>query len=257
MTAFLLAALLSLPAAAETVVLRTNFGDLRAVLKCDAAPRRCERFLSAVRAGSYDGVPAAGVDPARMIRFKGVDGGGYAPGAPAPALPAEPGGLPHRYGTLTYARPASQPDPTGTAFSIMVAAVPAMDGKFTSFGFVSGGGDVLELIRALPLGPDGAPVETVRIEKAWVEGESAAPSASRGLLAVAAALAIAGLFLTAAGSRRKNLKLTAAGLLALLAGFFAAFSALLPAASSSAWLGIVLLAAAVAVFRLMGRFEKA
>ncbi|MBI3552700.1 MAG: peptidylprolyl isomerase [Elusimicrobia bacterium] len=244
----------------ERVVLRTNFGDLVVALYADAAPNHAARFLDLVRSGAYDGAEIFKIDAARMIHVAGVGRRGAKSQRTGPEtltkLAPETGAAPHRYGTLTFARDPSDPDATGTSFAVMLAIVPAMDGRFTAFGRVEDGFEILETIRGVPVGPGGVPIERVAVERAFVRDAPAEGPPTRAWL-VPLLVAGCGALLSGLGGRLSWRLAGSMGLLLVLCGFFLLFAAYAPWAGRSRWLGLGLLSAAVAVFRLMTFFERA
>lgn len=251
----------------ERVVLRTDAGDLVLALY-DDAPKHAAKFLALARAGAYDATPLAKVDATRFAAFSGA----IKPGRSG-KLPHESGG-PHRFGVLTAAHQPGDPDPGETAFVILFADIPAMNGRFSSFGELAGGRDVFEALKTAPIDGSARPVRPIAIRSTEVFADESAlakttlrgpdlkalgrdESAERRLwliviaamfLASAAAIALLGIELGPAS--------TSFALLAALCGFFALFAAFADSAASSAWISVPLFAATVGVFRLMARFER-
>ena len=265
----LLLALSTAAAGAEQagrVVLETTVGDLVLALRADAAPKQSERFLRLVRRGFYDDATVDRIDPTLYVRI----GPARRRGAPltsdqarelAKPRPAVERGLPHDFGVVTVAHAVGEKDETGTSLAFMLARVPSMDGRFASFAEVERGQKVLEYLRDEPCGPDHAPLAPIRIKRAYVAdavvvsllGLREPPERRRFDLLPAAVAALAGLALFAFSSSRAGRSL---GLLAVLSGFFMGLVAVGGEARQSPWLGTLLLAAAVAVFRLMSNFES-
>lgn len=266
MRILLLAAWLAGPAAAapalqaERVVLRTPAGDLVVALYA-GAPRHAAKLLGLFRAGAYDGAPVTKVDPSRFIAFGGVKS------AAIKRLPVETGGGPHRAGVVAMAHAPGDPDESGTAFVILFADIPAMDGRFTAVGELAGGREVLEALKSFPVGGDARPAAPLALSRAEVFasadelaktvlrgpdsralGRDAGDARRRILLGLAALAPAAGAALWRSAR--------SPALLVILSGFFAAFAALADLSAYSAPLSIALFAATVGVFRLMGRFER-
>jgi cyclophilin family peptidyl-prolyl cis-trans isomerase len=269
--ALLLAALLAprAPAAAAEpprVVLETTLGDLVLALRPDAAPRQVERFLALVRAGAYDSVPVARVDRTRYVRFAPVTRRRLTLSpeqralAVAPRPPIE-GALKNDYGTVTVVRGRDDVDATGTGLALILAPMPAMDGRFTSFAVVERGQETLEALREAPCDPDHAPLRAIEISRAYVLDAAAAsslalsrpPPGAAALLGPGVAALALGLLALLLRPRRPAAR--AGARLAVLLGFFGVLVAAAGRARGSAWLGTLLLAGAVAVFWLMTSFE--
>lgn len=243
----------------ERVILQTAYGDMTAVLYDDVAPLHAARFLSLARAGAYDGAEIFKIDSKRLVHVAGVDRGRQEIPEDLKAmqhLKPELGGAPHRYGTLTFARDSSDLDPTGTSFAILLTAVPSMDGRFTAFGRVESGLDVLETLRSVPIGSGGHPLERLEIIHAFVIGYPAGSAPPAGAWYFPALLLACGLSMRWQGARAAWRLLSSCGLLIVLAGYFLLFAAYAPWAAQGMWLGALLLVGAIAVFRLMASFES-
>ena len=274
MRCFVLAALLlTTPASAapvlfpQRVILHTDAGDLVLALYA-GAPKHAAKLLALMRTGAYDGSPVAKVDSSRFVAFSS------ARNAPnAARLPVESGG-PHRYGVVSMAHQDGDPDKGETAFVILFADLAGMDGRFSAIGEVVGGREVLAAIREVPIDGSSRPVRPLAIrsssvlasetelaktslrgpERAALGGDDAAERRRWLLLATGMFLAAAAaLLLLSAEIGAASGSLT---LLAALCGFFFFFAAYADKAATSPWISVPLFAATVAVFRLMGRFER-
>lgn len=252
MTALALAAwLLASPAGAapelrpERVVLHTGAGDLVLALYA-GAPRHADKLHALFRAGAYDSAPVRKIDPARFVAFGGA---ARLPGIER--LPLESGG-PHRAGVVSMAHQPGDPDESETAFVILLADIPGMDGRFSAVGEVVGGREALALLTAEPVDQDLRPLRPLSILRSAVHG--GAGNRRLPFLLAAAFLALAGGLLSFRA--RLGPAAPSAALLAILAAFFAAFSALAETAAASPGLSVPLYAATVGVFLLMSRFER-
>lgn len=257
----------------ERVVLHTDAGDVVLALYA-GAPRHAAKLLALFRDGAYDTAPVTKVDPARFIAFGGVE----RRREPLPSgrvreitrLPVETGGGPHRAGVVAMAHAPDDPDASETAFVILFADIPPMDGRFSAVGEVVGGRGALEALKNTLADGDSRPVAPVELRGSGVFrseeelaktalrgpdrgalGRDEAATRRRALLG----LAVLGLAL-AAGLRLFRPGAASVALLLVLSGFFAAFAALADLSATSSWLSVALFAATVAVFRLMGRFER-
>ena len=129
------------------------------------APKTVAQFKDLVRKGFYDGK-----DFYRVVRGHVIQTGG----GDAPKLPPEFNAKPHVFGTLGLGRTGDEWS-GDSEFYVCVAARPYLDGKYTVFGRLVGGADVLERIAVVPVeevweGPSRMamhrPVEPVAILKA-------------------------------------------------------------------------------------------
>ncbi|HWP35542.1 MAG TPA: peptidylprolyl isomerase [Thermodesulfobacteriota bacterium] len=110
----------------------------------DVAPRTVENFLALVRRGFYDGLTFHRVVPGFVVQ--GGDPNGDGTGGPGYAIKAEFNARKHVTGTVAMAR-AAHPDSAGSQFYICLAPQPSLDGKYTVFGQVIEGMDVVQRIR--------------------------------------------------------------------------------------------------------------
>ena len=75
---------------------------------------------------------------------------------------------PHLRGTLSMAR-GQNPDSAGSQFFICVAPQPMLDGKYTVFGEVISGMDVVDKIAAAPRDSRDNPLERIDMKVKIVE----------------------------------------------------------------------------------------
>jgi peptidyl-prolyl cis-trans isomerase A (cyclophilin A) len=174
-----LAALVCLPAVADTVRLNTSQGDIVLALDREKAPKTVENFVQYVKAKHFDGLIFHRVIDGFMIQ-----GGGMKPDmsekATRPPIPLESrNGLKNEKGTVAMAR-TSVPSSATSQFFINVAdnamldQANSRDGEgYAVFGRVVEGMDVVDKIRLLPTqarGPhQNVPTIPVVILKATLE----------------------------------------------------------------------------------------
>lgn len=168
------------PAAADRAVIETNLGTMTIELFPEVAPRTVEQFRRLVAEGWYDGKPFYRVVAGHVIQTG--DGGEN----DQPTVPAEFNEKPHVVGAVGLARD-EDPDSGSTEFYVCLAPRPHLDGRYTVFGQVVEGLDVLAAIGAVPveekwLGDEEPrvafhePVEPVVIERAWLVDGGGAPA---------------------------------------------------------------------------------
>jgi predicted neuraminidase/cyclophilin family peptidyl-prolyl cis-trans isomerase len=125
----------------EICALETNLGTMRFELFEADAPRTVAQFEALVRSGFYDGK-----DFYRVVRghvIQAGDGG-------APPLPPEFNTRPHLVGTLGLGRVGDEWSGDSEIY-VCVAPRPHLDGRYTVFGQLVDGLDVLESIAAVPV----------------------------------------------------------------------------------------------------------
>lgn len=151
-------------------VLDTSFGGITLSFTPDKAPMHVRNFLRLAQAGVYDGMSFHRVVKGFVIQS------GHLPTRTAPLgetqqqyvrqIKAEFNDQLHEKGTLSMARLAD-PDSASASFFIVTAKAEALDGKYSAFGKVERGLDVVEKIEAVAVNGE-APVERVDLRKVTV-----------------------------------------------------------------------------------------
>jgi len=122
----------------EVCVLETSLGTM--VFRFfDEAPRTSAHFKELVREGFYDGLPFYRVVAGHVIQAGNFDG------LPKRTVDAEVGAHPHLAGTVGLARD-EDPDSGSTEVYICLAPRPHLDGRYSVFGQLVEGYDVLAAI---------------------------------------------------------------------------------------------------------------
>jgi len=159
---------------AETrAVIETKFGNIELRFFPDVAPNHVNNFIELAKKGFYDGTIFHRVIPGFMIQggdpnTKGEDRSRYGTGGPGYSLKAEFNNRPHKRGTLSMARTAN-PDSAGSQFFICVADAPFLDGKYTVFGEVVSGMDVVDKIVSQPRDARDNPLERIEMKVRIIE----------------------------------------------------------------------------------------
>ncbi len=147
----------------EVAVITTTEGTMVVGFWPDVAPDTVANFKKLASQGFYDGTAFH-----RIIKGFMIQGGDpntkdpakenvYGQGGPGYSIKAEFNSRQHETGVISMAR-SSDPDSAGSQFFICDAPAnnPGMqylDGKYTAFGKLTKGEDVLEKIAATPVGP--------------------------------------------------------------------------------------------------------
>jgi len=154
----------------EVAVLETTMGQIVLGFYPDSAPLHVESFKKLSREGVYDGVLFHRVIPKFVIQGgdpKTADPSTpkelYGTGGTGHNLQAEFNERPHVHGTLSMAR-AQDPNSADSQFFICLEKITHLDGKYTVFGEVLKGLDVVDSIGAVERGVRDIPVSPVRIE---------------------------------------------------------------------------------------------
>jgi len=163
----------------EVAVLETNQGTIVIGFFPDVAPKHVTRFKELVKEGFYDGILFHRVIPGFVVQAgdpntKNPDfprekyGSG---GSDKGNLPDEYNSRPHIRGTLSAAS-TPQPNSSNSQFFICVARIPHLDGKYTVYGQVIQGMDVVDRIVNTERDRRDNPIEPMKIIRATLAKRS-------------------------------------------------------------------------------------
>ena len=144
----------------EVAVIKTNHGEMIVEFWSDVAPKTVENFKTLAKKGFYDGTCFH-----RIIKGFMVQGGDpltkddskasrWGTGDPGYKIKAEFSDRSHVRGVLSMAR-SNDPDSAGSQFFICHGDASFLNNKYTAFGKVIKGDEVLEKIANVPCGPGG------------------------------------------------------------------------------------------------------
>jgi peptidyl-prolyl cis-trans isomerase B (cyclophilin B) len=148
---------------AKQAVVDTSAGTFVIDLRPDLAPNHVGYFIKLAREGAFNGTIRLAIiqggdplskDPAKS-RLYGTGGLGV--------LKAEINAERATRGAVAAVLQPNRPDSAGAQFFVCVTDQPALDGKYTVFGRVSDGMDVVQKISEVPVGEGGAPNERIVI----------------------------------------------------------------------------------------------
>ena len=153
----------------EVAVIKTTEGEMVVEFWPDVAPKTVENFKTLARKGFYDGTCFH-----RVIKDFMIQGGDaltkdptkeaqWGTGDPGYKIKAEFNSRSHTRGVLSMAR-SSDPDSAGSQFFICHGAPTSLDGKYTAFGKLIKGDDVLEKIATTPTHPPDRPNKRMGVE---------------------------------------------------------------------------------------------
>ena len=136
--------------AGENAVIETKFGSIELEFFEGKAPGHVKNFKDLAKKGFYDGTTFHRVIKGFMIQggdpnSKNVDRSMHGMGGPNYTIKAEFNDTPHDRGILSMAR-SSDPNSAGSQFFIVVKDSHFLDNKYTVFGKVVKGMDVVDKI---------------------------------------------------------------------------------------------------------------
>ena len=130
----------------NTVILTTKNGKVVIRLRPDWAPKHVAQIKTLVKRGFYDGIVFHRVIPGFMAQTGDPTGTGTG-GSDLPNLPAEFNQTHFTRGILGMAR-SEDPDSANSQFFIVFDDAGFLDGKYTAFGEVVSGMDVVDKVKA-------------------------------------------------------------------------------------------------------------
>lgn len=126
------------------VTIEMDKGNIVFEMYPDAAPKTVERISYLIESGFYNGLKFHRVVPGFVIQ--GGDPLGNGTGGSGVKIPAEFNNKPHLTGTVAMAR-AADPNSADSQFYICLAPQPSLDGKYTVFGQVTEGMDIVQKVK--------------------------------------------------------------------------------------------------------------
>jgi peptidyl-prolyl cis-trans isomerase B (cyclophilin B) len=153
----------------EVAVIKTTEGEMVIEFWPDVAPKTVENFKTLAKKGFYDGTCFH-----RVIKDFMIQGGDpltkdqnmealWGTGDPGYKIKAEFNSRPHERGVISMAR-SNDPDSAGSQFFICHGAPSFLNGKYTAFGKLIKGDDVLENIATTPTHPQDRPNKRMGVE---------------------------------------------------------------------------------------------
>ena len=152
----------------KQAVVVTTAGEFVIDLRPDLAPNHVAYFIELAQDGAYDGTTFH-----RMIKHGIIQGGDPLSKDPAKAKAYGTGGLgklkaefnsePATRGAVAAVLVPGKPDSAGSQFFVCVTDQTALTGKYTIFGRVSEGLDVVTTISETPTSEDGRALERIEI----------------------------------------------------------------------------------------------
>ncbi|HTD66518.1 MAG TPA: peptidylprolyl isomerase [Candidatus Limnocylindria bacterium] len=165
----------------EVAVIKTTAGEMTVEFWPDVAPKTVENFKTLAKKGFYDGTAFHRIIKGFMIQGGDpltkdkANEGRFGTGDPGYKIKAEFNERSHQKGVLSMARSAD-PDSAGSQFFICDGDASFLDRKYTAFGKVSKGLDVLEKIANTPVAPGGGGERSKPLQRVEVESVKIVPA---------------------------------------------------------------------------------
>jgi len=162
-------------------VVTTDLGTFRFEFAPDKAPKHVEQFIARARQGYYDGsafhrVLANGIiqggDP--LLKNANTPRAQWGVGG-LNLLATEASDLKHERGTVSTIGIPGKANSEGAQFFVCVGPQAALDGKYSAFGRITEGIDVVEKISQVPVDANGLAEKPVRILKITIEKKREEP----------------------------------------------------------------------------------
>jgi cyclophilin family peptidyl-prolyl cis-trans isomerase len=138
---------------AAAVITMDDGGEIRLEFWPADAPNHVKNFLDLARKGFYDGQKVHRVEPKFVVQFGDpqtktlpLSDPRIGTGGPGHTVKAEFNKRPFERGVLGMAR-TSDPDSAGSQVYIMLGPAPFLNGKYTAFGRVTSGMEVVDRIK--------------------------------------------------------------------------------------------------------------
>jgi len=157
----------------DVAVLQTSMGTIVFRFFDKDAPKHVANFKKLAGEGFYNGTTFHRVIPGFMIQggdpnSKDADRSNDGTGGSGTNIPAEFNANKHLRGTVSMAR-SNDPNSASSQFFICVKPAEFLDGKYSVFGQVIEGMDVVDKIVSVPRDQKDNPIDKVVIEKATIE----------------------------------------------------------------------------------------
>ncbi|MBN1592529.1 MAG: peptidylprolyl isomerase [Candidatus Coatesbacteria bacterium] len=166
-------------AAPEIAEIETKFGNIRVEFYPNVAPKTVENFKKLAQSGFYSGTTFHRVIPGFVIQggdpnSKDDDRSNDGRGGPGWTIKAEFNNVKHERGILSMAR-GPHPDSAGSQFFICLGSLPNLDHKYTVFGKVIDGMDVVDKIAAQKTDANDNPIDPVPMKVTLMEKRPVGP----------------------------------------------------------------------------------
>jgi peptidyl-prolyl cis-trans isomerase B (cyclophilin B) len=165
----------------EAAIIKTSAGEMVLEFWPDVAPKTVENFKALARKGFYDGTAFH-----RIVKGFMIQGGdpltknpneeaSWGTGGPGHKVKAEFNDRRHQRGVISMAR-SSDPDSAGSQFFICLGDASFLDRKYTAFGKLTRGDDVLGKIGDTPVAMSSGGERSKPLTRIGVESVQIVPA---------------------------------------------------------------------------------
>ena len=246
------------------IVVTTSEGQILIALAPENAPAHVKQFLLAVEAGDFNYASVTRIAPNFYVQLVGKLGTAQLAGQPIEQ---------EKVGNVRGAfsvYDSGQADDIPTLMFAIISS-PQLNSDYTPIGFVEAGMDVVRAIaNSGTIGDDHHPAEAITIseihvastrERELLRGAEVSAESDQGTALLAAVFIVAcaafvAALISAFHDRLGKPRVRSLSLIVVLVSFFALWVALGGTEAGSGVVGVALFAGSIALFRLMGRFER-
>jgi peptidylprolyl isomerase len=246
------------------IVVTTPQGNILIALAPENAPEHVKQFLLALEAGDFDGADVTRISPKFYVQLDGALGTAQLAGQPVEQ--AKVGNVRGALSVYDSGKPGDAP----TLMFVLVGS-PQLNADYTPIGFVEAGMGVLrEMANSGTIGDDHHPADALYVtemhlastkERIVLRSAEATPESDDGTALLAAVFIVAcaafvAAMISAFHDRLGKQRVRSLALLVVLVTFFALWVSLGGTQAGSGLVGVALFGGAIAIFKLMGRFER-
>jgi cyclophilin family peptidyl-prolyl cis-trans isomerase/predicted nucleic acid-binding Zn-ribbon protein len=139
-------------------IISTKFGDIVISFRDDVAPKTVANFENLTKSGFYDGTIFHRITPGFIIQggdpnTKNGSRNTWGKGTAGYTIPPEFSNLKHTKYMVSMAHPVTDINGASSQFFIVLGDAPWLDGKYTIFGQVTSGQDVIDKITSIKTDP--------------------------------------------------------------------------------------------------------
>lgn len=157
----------------EVWVFETSQGKFMILPLPQVAPNTVRQIKNMIQRGFYDGLAFHHLEPDGLILGGDVNSRDDDPsndGIGDPGFSVAPEfNAPNLMGSVGLAHPPGEPDKANSQFYILLEDRPALNGRFTVFGVIVEGIDVVRKISRVPTDDTGQPSKRIEIKHVYID----------------------------------------------------------------------------------------